>query len=377
MGTEPTGRRLSRRRLLGTAGLGLAGLTAGCTDLRSSDDESPGSNNSSTDGADNGSGDASGDGGETDGGDGEGDGNGDDETVDDVPEIDGGAVAFVYDDGPIEDYEQAFPVHQEFDAPASAGIVSEWIGREDFNGTDWMTVEQIAELEDAGWEIMSHTTAHTALGAFDLVEDADPDDTRVYPEQRNHGFHHGHDVEITDGETSVRRTVVDSDTDDTGGYLEFDEPLGESFAAGEAVERYPEDVMDDFLGRSKRELEDHGFEIDTLLAPYDIVDDWAIDHSREYYDGIANVNPGSMHNDPDTFDPFDTNRDYFIEFTTPEQVQSELDQLAAEEGLGIIGAHTFKEEVTADRIRETLEWIEERDLEVVTLRDLIRATAAR
>ncbi|ELY99701.1 polysaccharide deacetylase [Natrialba chahannaoensis JCM 10990] len=370
MGTEPTERRLSRRRLIGTTGLGLAGLTAGCTDLRSSDDE-PASNNSSTDGADNGDGDASGNGG------GDGDGNGDEETADNVPEIDGGAVAFVYDDGPIEDYEQAFPVHQEFDVPASAGIVTEWIGREDFNGTDWMTVEQIAELEDAGWEIMSHTTDHTALGTFDLVEDAGPDDTRVYPEQRNHGFHHGHDVEVTDGETSVRRTVVDSNTDDIGGYLEFDEPLGESFAAGEAVERYPEDVMDDFLGRSKQELKNHGFEVDTLLAPYDIVDEWAIEHAREYYDGIANVNPGSMHNDPDAFDPLDTNRDYFIEFTTPEAVQRELDQLAANEDLGIIGAHTFKEEVTADRIRETLEWVEERDLEVVTFRELIRAAATR
>ncbi|WIV67433.1 polysaccharide deacetylase family protein [Natrialbaceae archaeon AArc-T1-2] len=360
----------SRRRFIGAAGAGTIGttVTVGC--LRgSTDDETSGDPNGE---------------GESDGDDaGDADDAVDEDDVDDppageeddAPSIDGGAIVFVYDDGPIEDYDAAFPVHQEFDAPASAGIVTEWMGREDYNGTDWMGVEELEELAAAGWEITSHTTAHTALGEFELVADAGPDDVRVYPEQRNHGFHHGHEIEVTDGEKSVRRTVVGSDHDDTGGYLEFDEPLGESFRAGETVERHPEDVMHAFLGESKRELEDLGFEVDTLLAPYDIADEWTIEIAREYYDGIANVRPGSMINDPDTFDPFETRRDYFIEFTSPETVRDELDRVAEEEAIGVVGAHTFKEEVTSDRIRETLEWVDERDLEVLTFRDAIMATA--
>ncbi|MDQ2051494.1 polysaccharide deacetylase family protein [Natronolimnohabitans sp. A-GB9] len=355
-------RESTRRRFIGVAGTGAIGLTAGCIDSLTSD-------GNDENGAD-----------DTTAGDSSDEGTEDDDTLadddsDDVPSIDGGAVAFVYDDGPMEDYEAALPAHREFDAPASAGIVTEWIGREDFNDTDWMAVEHLEELAAAGWEIMSHTTAHTALGAFELVEDADPDDVRVYPEQRNHGFHHGYEIEVTDGTESVRRTVVDSDTDEIGGYLEFDEPLGESFQAGETVERYPEDVMHEFLGESKAELESLGFEVDTLLAPYDVADEWTVDIAREYYDGIANVRPGSIHNDPETFDPFETRRDYFIEFTTREAVQNELDHVAEEETLGVLGAHTFKDEVTEERIRETLEWVEERDLEVVTFRDAIRATA--
>ncbi|APX95636.1 polysaccharide deacetylase family protein [Natronorubrum daqingense] len=350
----------TRRRFIGASGVGAIGLMAGCTDSLTDD---------GTESDDTGS-DENGDGDDSDGID---DGIDDGE---DVPDLDGGAVVFVYDDGPMEDYDDAFPVHEEFDAPASTGIVTEWMGREDFNDSDWMDVEHLEELVDAGWEIMSHTTAHTALGSFELVEDVEPDDERIYPEERNHGFHQGYDIEITDGEESVLRTVVDSDTDDTGGYLEFDESVGESFAAGETVERYPEDVMHEFLGESKSELESLGFEIDTLLAPYDIVDDWAIDVAREYYDGIANVNPGSMYNDPDSFDAFDTNRDYFIEFTTPAEVEADLEHVAEEEAIGIIGAHTFKEEVTAERIRETLEWVEDHDLEVLTFREALHATGA-
>ena len=359
-GADTMSRQSTRRRFVGAVGTGSIGLVAGCVSRTTDDDEESERTDAET---------------ESSGGDGsEETANGVDDSTD-VPSIDGGAVVFVYDDGPIEDYEQAFPVHEEFDAPATTGIVSEWIGREDFNDTDWMDVEQLEELAAAGWEISSHTTAHTALGAFELVEDAGPDETRIYPAERNHGFHQGYEIEVTDGDERVRRTVVDSGHDDVGGYLEFDEPLGTAFDAGETVERYPEDVMHEFLGESKRDLEELGFEVDTLLAPYDIVDERTIEIALEYYDGISNVHPGSMHNDPDAFDPFETHRDYFIEFTNPEAVEADLDRVAEEEALGVIGAHTFKEEVTADRIRETLEWVDERDLEVVTFREAIEATA--
>lgn len=351
MERDSTGRRLTRRHLIATAGVSCLGLGAGCSAIQ------PGGEN----------GNESENGNETDG-------NGDETDGEDVPTIDGGAVVFVYDDGPMSDYETAFPVHQEFDAPASTAVVTEWMGRQDFDGSDWMTIEQLDELESAGWEIMSHTTSHTALGEFELVEDAAADDTRIYPEDRSHGFNHGNDIEITDGDTSVRRTIVNSNTDGTGGYLELDEALGESFSAGEAVERYPDDVMNDFLETSKNTLEDHGLTVDTLLAPYDVVDEWAIEHAKQYYDGIANVNPDSMHNDRDAFDPFDTHRAYFIEFTDQETIETELDRAARQENIAILGAHSFKEEVTEDRIRETLERVDELDLEVVTFRDAIRAT---
>ncbi|RQG95373.1 polysaccharide deacetylase family protein [Natrarchaeobius chitinivorans] len=372
----------TRRRFVVTVGAGSVGATAGCTGRfsgRNSNATDPDGGEETVDGGnandrgDDETNDRGDDGTSERGDDATTDSSDESEETEDVPSVDGGAVVFVYDDGPIEDYEQAFPVHQEFDAPASVGIVTEWIGRTDFNDTDWMDDHHLEELAAAGWEISSHTTRHTALSAFELVEDAVEGDTRIYPEQRNHGFHHGHEIEVTDGEESVRRTIVDSDHDDVGVYLEFDDPLETSFRAGEAVERYPADVMHEFLGESKRELERMGFTVDTLLAPYDAVDEWTVEIAREYYDGIANARPGSMFNEPEGFDPLETRRDYFVEFTTPADVEADLDRVAEEEAIGVLGAHTFKAEVTADRIRETLEWVEKRDLEVLTFRDAIRA----
>jgi hypothetical protein len=359
--------RTSRRTVLGVVGAGVGAGAGGYLVFGGSDGEVNDTGENASDGSDDATSRSGNDSDETDD-------SGEPEEQS-GPAIDGGAIVFTYDDGPMEDYEQAFPVHQEFDAPASTGIVTEWVGREDYMDTDWMDVEYIQELQDDGWEIMSHTTAHTALGEFALVEDVKPEETRLYPEEPHHGFQLGYDLEVTDGEQSVRRAVVDSGTDDIGRYLELEEPVGTSFVADETVERHPEDSMHEFLGESKAQLEAWGFHVDTLLAPYDVCDDWTVEVAREYYDGIANVYPGSMLNDPASFDPFGTNREYFIEFTTRERIQDQLDRVATEEALGIVGAHTFKDEVTEDRIREMFEWIEDRALEVITLSEAIEATS--
>lgn len=282
-----------------------------------------------------------------------------------------GTVVFVYDDGPITDYTQAFPAHRSFDAPATVGIVSEWIGRDNFMGRDWMDVDHLTDLADAGWEIASHTAEHTTVGTYDLVEDAAPTDERVYPTETRHGFWTPKDVVVTDGDRTVRVTATGRGTDDTGQYVELAESLGMSFAAGETIIRYPADVMKKALAGSKRNLEALGFDVATFLAPYDDFDQWSLRFVDDYYIGVANGNHGKRINDPDTYDPYRTRRSYFIEFTEPKFVKRDLDEIAERGALGVFGAHTHKEAVSEDRIRSTLKWIEERNIAVVTLRDAV------
>lgn len=285
-----------------------------------------------------------------------------------------GAVVVVYDDGPIEDYTEALPAHREFDAPAVAGIVTEWIGREDFLGTDWMTLSHLEELVDAGWEIASHTTDHTAVGTAPLVAGATPDSTRLYPDHVRHGLHAGLTVEVADGDRTVRRTVAGHGSDDDGAFVELDAPIGESFPDGSSL-RYPAEHVRASAEESKRELEGFGFDVETFLAPYDVFDAYSRPIVAGSYDGVVNARPGSPVNDPDGFDPLYTRRDYFIEFTTPDAVERELDAIADRGALGVIGAHTFKPEVTTERIRETLDRIADRGIEVLTMQEALSTYA--
>lgn len=284
-----------------------------------------------------------------------------------------GAVVFSYDDGPIQDYTQAFPVHQEFDAPATTAIVTNWIGRQDFMGTDWLTRRQIRELSDAGWEVISHTHTHATIAAYDLTADAAPEDTRVYVTRNRLGQVQHREVEVADGERAVRVSVAGRGQDESGQFVRFEQPLGEGFAAGEAVIRYPEEFVRHELSEPKRILEHYGFEVSGFVAPYDDYDAWARQFVPEYYDGVLNANHGSRINPPEGFDPLETQRGYFIEFLNdPHEVQDDLSEIAHSGGLGVFAAHTFKDEVTPERIRQVLEWIDERDIEVLTFQDAIR-----
>lgn len=351
----------SRRTFIATSAVALAGA-AGCLGALSTNSDDSTDDPAHSDGEDR-------KGDETDD---EADETESEETPD-PPE--GGAVVFVYDDGPMEDYTKAFPVHQEFDAPATVGVVSDWIGREDYQDSGCMGVDQLDELVAAGWEVASHTVDHTAVGTFELTEDAHAGDERVAVEEFRHGYHEGLTLEITDGEHPSHRTVVGYGTDD-GQYIELDEPLDEAYPAGETVVRYPEAQITDAMGESKRALEELGFEIDTFLAPYDNFDDYSREFAEEYYAGVANARHGERINDPEGFDPYETRRDYFIEYTSREAVKADLDTIAEHGALGVMGAHTFKEEVSEERIRETLEWVDERGITVLTLREAIARYAA-
>ncbi|RRJ31820.1 polysaccharide deacetylase family protein [Halocatena pleomorpha] len=295
--------------------------------------------------------------------------------VESVVPPENGAVVFVYDDGPMTDYTEAFPAHQSYDAPATVGIVSEWVGRTNFMEREWMDVDHLTKLVDAGWEIASHTAEHTTVGTYELVEDVAPTDERVYPTAVRHGFWTPKDVEITTGDRTVRTSAVGRGSDDIGRYVELGDPVGASFAAEEAVIRYPPSVMEHALARSKRDLEGFGFDVKTFLAPYDDFDAWSQRFVDDFYIGVANGDHGNRINDPDAFSPYQTRRAYFVEFTEPKFVKRDLDAIANRGALGVFGAHTHKDSVTKDRIRTTLEWVEKRNIEVMTLRDAIEIYA--
>ncbi|QLD89077.1 polysaccharide deacetylase family protein [Natronomonas salina] len=347
------GRGVQRRRVLATAA-GVAGL-AGCLSFAST--ESPSTETATPTDDD----EFSDPGTET-------------ETPDDDPEPfpDGGAVAFVYDDGPLSDYTKAFPAHRAFDAPATSCIVPEWIGTSRSTG-EMMAVDHLEELAAAGWEIASHTSGHEPLGSFELTADAAAGDSRVYPAEIRHGHHPGKPVEITDGDRTVATTVAGSGRDESGeSYVELAESLDTAFAAGDSEIRHPPELMAETLQESKQALERRGFEVSTLLAPYDQFDAYSARFASEYYEVVANGDHGSIITYPGEYEPLWTQRDYFVEYTSRETVQSALDEVAATGGLGVLGAHTFKEEVTEARIRETLEWIEDRGIEVLTMGEAAR-----
>ncbi|MFC5972049.1 polysaccharide deacetylase family protein [Halomarina salina] len=71
------------------------------------------------------------------------------------PKPETGKFVFLFDDTHRHHYDDYFPILQRYDYPAIEAVVKEYVGR-----GDRLTVAQIHELRDAGWDVCNHMVDH-------------------------------------------------------------------------------------------------------------------------------------------------------------------------------------------------------------------------
>jgi peptidoglycan/xylan/chitin deacetylase (PgdA/CDA1 family) len=67
-------------------------------------------------------------------------------------------ITFIFDDGNETDYTVAKDIFKERGEVACSAVVTDWINTENY-----LTVSQLLELQNDGWEILSHTKSHPNL----------------------------------------------------------------------------------------------------------------------------------------------------------------------------------------------------------------------
>lgn len=75
-----------------------------------------------------------------------------------VPRPDTGKVLIQFDDGYETDYTEAFPILERYEYPATTFVNPEYVGTERS-----LSLEQIYELDAAGWCVSSHAYEHSRL----------------------------------------------------------------------------------------------------------------------------------------------------------------------------------------------------------------------
>lgn len=285
-----------------------------------------------------------------------------------TPAQSAGKLVFVYDDSPEEDYTETFPVHQEAGVPACIAAVSGAIGTE---GS--LSADTLREIESAGWEIMSHTVDHRAVGTLPVTADVEPGDTRVYAGANRHGEHPGDRVRVSDGETHAAATVAGRGSDETGEYVSLREGIGAAFDAGAAKIRYTDERIRTSLRRSRRQLEGYGVDVANLVLPYGIYGERARELIPTYYDAVANAKwDGDGRNDAQSLDPYRLHRVYFRPGQmTLDELEAYLDGVAEGGVLGLLGGHSAYEQFTTERVRTAIRMARDRDIEILTLREAL------
>jgi len=90
-------------------------------------------------------------------------------------------LAITFDDGYLDNFENASPVLEKLSLPATFFVVSEWIGSSVVPWWDrvrgvahpWMQWEQVRELHRRGFEVGAHTRSHVDLGKVAPAEARD------------------------------------------------------------------------------------------------------------------------------------------------------------------------------------------------------------
>lgn len=76
-----------------------------------------------------------------------------------------GKASFIFDDGHRSHYETAWPVFQDYHVPAALAIISS-------KASSRPGIEVLRELEESGWEILSHSMSHAHFDDMLSPEDA-------------------------------------------------------------------------------------------------------------------------------------------------------------------------------------------------------------
>jgi len=272
-------------------------------------------------------------------------------------------LVFVYDDGPITDYSKAFPIHQEENAPACVGTVVNLVKAEDD-----LDREHLLEMQDAGWEILSHTMDHRALGPIEITRDVSTGDEKIYVKTDLHAWNLGDTILISDKDSEEVATVIGGESDQSGEYLILENPVKGSYSVENgAQERLTDDILKTAIAESKSRLEEMGLEINNFVYPFGRHGPRSNEIIKDHYDGVANFNYQGL-NPGQGIDPYEIGRSYYRKDKMPEERLKEFLDTVEEDGLlGMFAAHTWYQDLTEDRIRLAIQEAQKRDIEIVTL----------
>lgn len=282
-----------------------------------------------------------------------------------------GYLVFTYDDGTIEDYEKTFRVHQEYDAPACLAASPGRLG----SSEDWLDSDQLQEMYDAGWEVMSHTIEHRAIGEIRITEDVQAGDTEVAVAAHRHGRFPGDPIVLLDDDDNAVEAVVagrGGSGDDQ--YLELEEPIDASISGADCYVRYTDEFTHEILSESKARLEAIVGEgqVTGFVYPYERHDGLASEIVPEYYEATPRAFTGNGLNPTRVSDPFTISREYYEEDRMDEDGLARfLDRVANEPDFGILASHSSYDTLTEERIATAIEMARERDIEIVTLQEAL------
>ncbi|BBM65852.1 hypothetical protein VA249_24980 [Vibrio alfacsensis] len=186
--------------------------------------------------------------------------------------VKGRNIVLSYDDTPIQDYDKLLPLHKKFGIPGEVAI---WLNKiEDFSGQpDQLTIQQLLELQDNGFELVSHTTYHTSLGEATLIKKANKGDDKIrtnIDSTFQHASYLSGQYELK-GDTIQYIKIKKIGSDEQGTYIQLSKPLLFDFPAYSKL-TISKRILEEEVELSNEYLENFGISIEHISYPFGLVD---------------------------------------------------------------------------------------------------------
>ncbi|OWZ83233.1 stalk domain-containing protein [Natranaerobius trueperi] len=296
-------------------------------------------------------------------------------------------LVLTYDDGYLEDYTDIFPVHKKYDVPgvsavgtgAMGTVYDRVIGKE----LEFMTLEQMLEMQKFGWEFICHTRHHMNLSGKILNQPTSFGDTKIYIDQPYQNFYRqdkDSNVEMVIKENEKEEIIIAKGFDkENEEYIEVKNGIEKSYTKEAVVRLSPETHKDETYGNME-DLKSMGLNVKNHGYPYGDNDSYARKASTKYYNSARGTGV-------DADDPLQKNvhfSDYYtlednnyfrtydisapsLDYKDHDWIDEKLDKVEEVKGLLIFYAHPNKDVDLADRVEYIIQECQDRGIEITTM----------
>jgi len=285
-------------------------------------------------------------------------------------------LTYSFDDGHISVYSKAYSILGNYDQVGTANVISNTVKWADSGEPTRVNSTQLLEMQNAGWEICSHSKSHPRFSKIPQIYSDEFLNDWVSVSDTNYTYKANYAYEqlpfVMENGNILRRKASISEVEHSPGSYYFDASSNQVYAHttdsfNPSIHEMRSDSVQRELDMSKIELMEMGLDIQNFIVPYN---DWSQDRrelAMEYYNSVGAGYHNGWINDIPPEDPYWLSR-RTATYGTVDDAKDWVEEVITENQWMILTFHVIGEGGTwsGEELDTFAAWVSTQDILVVT-----------
>jgi len=289
-------------------------------------------------------------------------------------------LTYSFDDGHISVYSEAFSILENYGQVGTANVISNTVKWADSGETTRVNSTQLREMQDAGWEICSHSKSHPRFSQIpqtyneEILSGWASVSGTYYTYKANYAYDQL--PFLMENGNTLRRKVSINEVENSPGSYYFDASSNQVYvhttdSSSPSNHEIRSDSVQRELEMSRSELMEMGLDIQNFIVPFS---DWSENRrelAMEYYNSVGAGYHDGYFNDIPPEDPYWLARMPIRNTTTVDEVQSWVENAIEDDQWLILMLHIIGEGESSlywpeEKLDTLAAWMSTQDILVVT-----------